>query len=226
MNIPADAATLPRTPTEAVELQRRLAGQIRLIPCRLENIRLVCGCDVSYFRAEGRMRAKAAVVVWDLSAGAMVEVRQALAEVIFPYIPGLLSFREIPPLLEVMRQLDHHPDLLLVDGQGIAHPRSLGLASHLGLVLDVPAIGAAKSRLIGDYEDPGIDKGDFSSLMILGEQRGIVLRTRSGTKPLFVSPGHRMDCESARILTLACCGRYRIPEPSRLAHHYTRSVEI
>jgi len=147
-----------------------------------------------------------------------METVTAQLETTFPYIPGLLSFREAPVCLEVVKQLRHEPDLFVIDGQGVAHPRRFGLASHLGLFLDKPTIGCAKSRLIGTYEEPGPEKGAYSPLYDRDEVIGAVVRTRARVKPVFVSVGHKCTLEDAIRLTLACTGRYRIPEPTRLPH--------
>jgi deoxyribonuclease V len=136
----------------------------------------------------------------------------------FPYVPGLLSFREVPLLLTVCEKLTEAPDLILVDGQGIAHPRRIGLASHLGLCLDTPTIGCAKSRLCGVHETPGDKAGSYADLFDKGEVIGAVVRTRPGVKPLYISIGHKTSQSSAIDLVLACCRGYRLPEPTRLAH--------
>ncbi|MFH1259335.1 MAG: deoxyribonuclease V [Elusimicrobiota bacterium] len=210
------------TPKEASQLQNKLSRQISLNGSfrSLTEIKTVAGCDVHFSKDE--FAAKAAVVVLsypDLKLLAQLEVVRDI-EWSFPYIPGLLSFREIPPLLEVFKQLSVEPDVVICDGQGIAHPRRLGLASHLGLVLDRPTIGSAKSLLYGEYEEPppGI-KGAYTYLKdVNGEYIGVALRTRSRVKPVFVSVGHKMDLEMAADLVLSCCRRYRLPEPVRLAH--------
>lgn len=142
----------------------------------------------------------------------------------FPYIPGLLSFREIPALIEAFRKLQTVPDVVLCDGQGIAHPRRLGIASHLGLWLPVPTVGCAKSRLCGKYEEPGPERGDRSELLDRGQLIGNVLRTRRGVAPLFVSPGHRCDLASAVDLVLATAPRYRLPQSARMAHDYVNQI--
>jgi deoxyribonuclease V len=147
-----------------------------------------------------------------------VETVAAEQETRFPYIPGLLSFREAPVCLEAVGKLRRQPDLFVIDGQGVAHPRRLGLASHLGLFFDRPTIGCAKSRLIGTYDEPGPEKGACSPLYDREEVIGAVVRTRSRVKPVFVSVGHKCTLEDAIHVTLACTTRYRIPEPTRLAH--------
>ena len=147
-----------------------------------------------------------------------VECRIARTEVAFPYVPGLLSFRETPVLVPVLESLALRPDVLLVDGQGIAHPRRFGIACHLGLLFDIPTIGCAKSRLTGKFEEPGQAKGSHAELKDGEEVIGAALRTRDGTRPIFVSIGHKVDLESALRIVLGCVGKYRIPEPTRRAH--------
>jgi deoxyribonuclease V len=148
----------------------------------------------------------------------LIETATAALPLVFPYVPGLLSFREIPVCLEAIKKLQTPVDLFLIDGQGIAHPRRLGLASHLGLFLNTPTIGCAKSRLIGIYDEPGKNKGDFSWLYHKDDTIGVVLRTRDNIKPLFISPGHLCTFDDAIHYTLACTTKYRLPEPTRLAH--------
>jgi deoxyribonuclease V len=146
-------------------------------------------------------------------------IATASLEVDFPYIPGLLSFRELPVILQALEKLPQSPDLLLVDGQGIAHPRGLGLASHLGLWLDLPTIGCAKSRLYGEHGEVGEKKGESVPLKNKGGATiGCVLRSRDRIKPLYISPGHRISVKSAAAIVLACCDKYRLPEPIRAAH--------
>lgn len=202
-------------PQEAIALQRKLAP---LVECRdrFDTVSCVAGVDVG-FEEEGRV-TRAAVAV--LSYPDLRPMEQALARraTSFPYIPGLLSFREIPAILAALDQLTRIPDLLLVDGQGYAHPRRLGIASHLGVVSDLPTIGVAKTRLIGNFEAPGPEKGDHSSLADKGEVIGAVLRTRAGVCPIYVSVGHRVSLDTAIRYTLACTSRFRLPETTRAAH--------
>lgn len=207
--------TWNRTPKEAAALQGRLAGQVRLSPIR-KTIRLVAGLDCAFSR--DRRRIGAVIVVLSFPELEVVETIQASEEVRFPYVPGLLSFREAPVCLKAAEKLKSRPDVFLVDGQGYAHPRRLGLASHLGLCLNTPTVGCAKSRLIGTYEEPAPEKGSYTALMDKQEIIGAVVRTRTNVKPLFVSVGHRCTLEDAIDLTLRCTARYRLPEPTRLAH--------
>lgn len=201
----------------AIELQRSLAPQVEFEDRLVQPLRRVAGVDVSC-RWQGRM-FHAAVVVLSFPALEPLETVTTSMEVDFPYISGLLSFRELPVILRALEKLQQAPDLLLVDGQGIAHPRRLGLASHLGLWLDLPTIGCAKSRLYGKHGEVGVGRGDQAQLLNpSGEEIGTVLRTRKQVKPLYVSPGHRICVATAAELVLSCCDRYRLPEPIRAAH--------
>lgn len=202
---------------EAIALQKRLAARVRVENLLPEELHTVAGVDVSYQRRGDLFFA--AVVVLRLTDWTVVEEATAGRRVSFPYVPGLLSFRELPVVLEAFRLLKTVPDAILVDGQGIAHRRRLGLASHLGLWLDLPTVGCAKSRLCGEHDPPGKNRGDRVPLLLEGEEVGTVLTTRQVVKPLFVSPGHKIDVTSAAELTLRCAIRYRMPEPTRLAHH-------
>jgi deoxyribonuclease V len=212
------------SPKAAIELQKQLAGQI-LLASRLQHpVQTVAGVDVSYRKHGSTFFA--AVVVLSFPELQVIDQASAVAEVTFPYIPGLLSFRELPALLEAFCRLQTVPDLVLVDGQGIAHPRRLGLASHLGLWLDLPTIGCAKSRLVGEAVEVGGIRGASQLLLDQGEEVGRVLRTRSGVKPMFVSPGHLLDTAAAVKFTLACGGGYRLPEPTRQAHRLSNRLRL
>lgn len=216
MNFP-DLHGWDMTPKAAAALQRQLAGRVRLESRLPAKVRRVAGVDVSYRR--GGADFFAAVVVLELPDLAVAEQITAADRVSFPYVPGLLSFRELPVLLQAFRRLATVPDAVLVDGQGIAHPRRLGLASHLGLWLELPTVGCAKSRLCGEHGTPGRRRGDRVPLMLDDEPVGTLLTTRDGVKPLYVSPGHLIDVPGAADLVMRCAGRYRLPEPTRLAHH-------
>jgi deoxyribonuclease V len=195
---------------------------VLLADCLPRPLRTVAGVDVSYEKHGDLFFA--AVVVLSFPELESVEEAFAASRVTFPYIPGLLSFRELPVVLEAFRSLRTVPDAVLVDGQGIAHPRRLGIASHLGLWLDLPTVGCAKSRLCGEHPPPGTRRGDQVPLTLDGERIGTVLTTRDRVKPLFVSPGHKTDIAAATELALACARRYRMPEPTRLAHHLTNKL--
>ena len=183
-------------------------------------MRRVCGLDVHYDEA-GRT-ARAAAVVMGLPGLETIEHAIARRPASFPYVPGLLSFREMPAALAALEALTVRPDLLLCDGQGIAHPRRCGLASHLGLAADLPSIGVAKTRLVGEHREPGASRGAWASLVDAGEEIGAALRTRAGVKPVYVSIGHRVSLATAIRLVLACSPRYRIPEPLRAADRLAR----
>lgn len=207
---------------EAAALQKELAAGVILEDRLSKPVRLVAGVDVSYERHGDLFFA--AVVVLSLPDFALVELAWASDRVSFPYIPGLLSFRELPVVLQAFRNLTTVPQAVLVDGQGIAHPRRMGIASHLGLWLDLPTVGCAKSRLCGEHPPPGKHRGDFVPLLLEGAPVGVVLTTRDNVKPLYISPGHRIDIAAAAELVLACGTRYRMPEPTRLAHHLTNRL--
>lgn len=198
-------------------MQRRLISAVRLTP--FPGLpRLVAGVDVSCARFGKTLWG--GIVLCDRRSGAIVESHVAVQPARFPYVPGLLSFREIPVLVEAAGRLSTRPEVMLVDGQGIAHPRRLGIAAHLGLVLDLPTIGCAKSRLVGETRgQPGRRRGCRRRLIDRGQTVGVLLRTRTDVKPMWISPGHRMDIPSARRIVLACSGRTRIPDPIRAAHH-------
>ena len=204
------------TPKEAVALQRALRARVERTD-RLGRVRHVCGIDVG-FEDDGRI-TRAAVVVLAFPSLEPVEQAVARRRTSFPYVPGLLSFREIPAVLEALARLDMRPDLLLCDGQGIAHPRRCGLASHTGLATGLPSIGVAKTRLVGEHREPPRRRGAWTPLVDGGETIGATLRTRTGVKPVYVSIGHRVSLPSAIEYVMACCTRYRLPETTRLAHH-------
>jgi len=169
------------------------------------------------FAPDGR-RCIAGVVLWDRQTQVVVEERLAVRDARFPYVPGLLSFREAPAVLAALRKLQQRPDVLILDGQGLAHPRRMGLACHVGVLADLPTVGCAKSRLCGTFVEPGAHRGDRSDLTDGDDVIGAVLRTRDNVRCVYISVGHRADLEDAVALVLACCRRYRLPEPSRLAH--------
>ncbi len=182
---------------------------------RFDKQTLIAGVDVGYDNV--RNLAHASIVTMSSDTLKIHEEIQIFAPVTFPYIPGLLSFREIPALLAALAQLKTTPDILMVDGQGIAHPRRMGIAAHLGVILNMPSIGVAKSRLTGQFKMPGSLKGDHSPLMAGKEQIGTVLRSRDNVAPLFISPGHRVSLPTSIALVLKCLTRYRLPEPTRMA---------
>jgi deoxyribonuclease V len=203
------------SPQEAMALQERLARRVLLTPLDAPP-RTICGLDLSAEDPEGY--AQGAAVVMSFPDLEVLEVRTARRRVTFPYIPGLLAFREAPILAAALERLSLRPDCLLVDGQGIAHPRRFGIASHIGLLTDRPSIGCAKSLLRGRHNPLPPDAGSWEPLVDGGEVVGAALRTRPGAAPLYVSPGHRVDLAGAVRLVLACIRGHRLPEPIRLAH--------
>ena len=203
------------SPAEALDIQRSLAAQVSR-SSQVATPHFIAGVDISAANAQGM--ATGAVVVLEYPELRVVETQVAQGRFGFPYVPGLLSFRESPLTLAACEKLTVTPDLILVDGQGIAHPRRLGLASHLGLLLNTPTIGCAKSRLCGQHEEPGAEAGDYAEVVDRGETIGVALRTKPGVKPVYVSIGHKVDLETAIYWVLKCCRGYRLPEPTRLAH--------
>ncbi len=200
---------------QALDMQRRLAAQV-FRSSEVTTPHFIAGVDISASRAQGV--ATGAVVVLEYPELRLVETKVVNGKLDFPYIPGLLSFRESPLTLAACERLTITPDLILVDGQGIAHPRRMGLASHLGLFLDTPTIGCAKSLLCGTHEVFGEKPGSYDEVVDEGETIGAALRTKLGVKPVYVSIGHKVDLQTAIYWVLECCRGYRLPEPTRLAH--------
>lgn len=209
------------SPAEAIALQRRLAGKITL-ENRLATVKHVAGVDVHTKAGV----ARGAVAVLAFPGLELVETATSSRSIAFPYIPGLLTFREGPSIMDALERLQTRPDLLMVDGQGIAHPRRMGIASHIGLLTGLPSIGCAKSRLCGTAGEPGMSRGSYALILLEGEVVGAVLRTRAGVKPLFVSPGHRIDLAGSLAYVLACCPRYRLPETIRQAHRLASAAGL
>jgi deoxyribonuclease V len=203
------------TPKDAIALQTALRGRV-VREDRIGVVRRIAGVDVG-FEQDGRV-TRAAVAVLEYPGLALAEQVVVRVATTFPYVPGLLSFREAPAVLAAFEKVRAAPDLILYDGQGIAHPRRFGIASHVGLLLDCPSIGVAKSRLVGAHKMPANRRGAWTPLRDAGEVIGAVLRTRAGVKPLYVSIGHRVSLETAVRWTLACVTRYRLPETTRWAH--------
>ncbi len=203
------------TPAAARALQEALRGRV-VLRDQLGAVGCVAGVDVGF--EQGNTITRAAVVLLSFPGLECIEYAVARRPTCFPYVPGLLSFREIPAVLEALAQLQGRPDLLLCDGQGIAHPRRFGIAAHLGVLCDIPAIGVAKSRLVGSHGTLPDQRGAWVPLRDGGEIIGAVLRTRCGVKPLFISPGHRISLPTAVRFVLACTTRYRLPETTRWAH--------
>jgi deoxyribonuclease V len=206
--------SVPNSEAEARQMQQSMREKL-ILHNQFGAINLIAGIDCGY--DINRNLAHASIAVLDINSLQPVEKVAAFAPADFPYISGLLSFREIPAILAALAKLQSTPDLLMVDGQGIAHPRRMGIASHLGVLLDYPSIGVAKSRLTGNFAPVGLVKGDFSPLMAGSEHIGTVLRSKERTNPLFISPGHKIDVETSFAITLQCFTRYRLPEPTRIA---------
>jgi deoxyribonuclease V len=202
-------------PRAAVELQKQLRAQVRVEPLK-RRIETVAGADISFNKFEATVYA--GLVVLRLPTLEVVEEVGVVSETQFPYVPGLLSFRETPSVLEAWAKLQTEPDAVMFDGQGIAHPRRVGIASHVGLLINRPTFGCAKSVLVGKYEEPPTERGAWTPLVDKGETVGAALRTKTKVQPIFVSPGHLIDLAGAIDLTLAFDGGYRQPEPTRRAH--------
>ncbi len=209
----------PENINEAKAVQAALKDKVRINPLTRPP-HFIAGIDASF--ADDKVIGVACLYSYpELSC---VEYAFAVRKAIFPYVPGYLTFREGPAVVDALSLLRRKPQLILVDGQGIAHPKGLGIASHIGVLLNTPTIGCAKSRLIGKYKDPGQRRGDWSALYYNGKVVGAVLRTRDGVRPLFVSPGHMIDLKSSIEIVLASTGRYRIPEPLRRADFLSKKV--
>ena len=202
------------TPTQAVAIQRRLAPRV-VTEGELGRLRLAAGADLAF--SGDKAACVAAVVVWDVQACQVVEQCVVRRKVRFPYVPGLLSFREAPAIVASLRRLKSDPDVFLFDGQGWAHPRRFGLACHVGVLIDRPSLGCAKSLLVGTPAPLSAERGSVAPLTHRGECVGLALRTRENVSPVYVSIGHRLSLDAAVDAALACCTRYRLPEPTRLA---------
>ncbi|WP_019989439.1 deoxyribonuclease V [Rudanella lutea] len=209
------------TPTEAVALQQQMRQQIRIEPLT-QPVRTIAGCDISFNKFEETVYA--GIVVLNLADLSVLEEVGVISRATFPYVPGLLSFREAPALLEAWEKLQKAPDAVMFDGHGMAHPRRIGIAAHIGLFIDRPSFGCGKSVLVGKYDEPAPERGNWSPMRHYGEVVGAALRTKNRVNPVYVSPGHRIDLPAAIELTLACDGGYRIPEPTRRAHNLVNAL--
>ncbi|GAA4449687.1 deoxyribonuclease V [Nibrella saemangeumensis] len=209
------------TPEEAIALQQQVRQQIRIEPMS-RPAETIAGADISFNKFERTVYA--GIVVLRLSDLSVMEEVGVVSETDFPYVPGLLSFREIPSLLKAWEKLKKLPDVVMFDGHGTAHPRRIGIASHAGLWLNRPTFGCGKSVLVGRYHDPAPERGDWSPMMHKGEVVGAALRTKNKVNPVYVSPGHLIDLDSSIQLTLQCDGGYRIPEPTRRAHLLVNAI--
>lgn len=210
------------SPREAIKLQVRLAKSIRLRKGDLE-IKTIAGADIAYSKTSNKVFG--GVIIFTYPKLEVIEERLASQEVKFPYIPGLLTFREAPVLLAAFKKVKNVPDLIIFDGQGIAHPRKMGLATHMGIILNKPTIGCAKSRLLGDYKIPRNVVGAYSLLRDGNKVIGAVLRTRKDVKPVFVSAGYKIDLKTSIKVVSKCAGNFRLPEPTRQAHIFVEKAK-
>jgi deoxyribonuclease V len=215
-----DTIVWPDNPQGARDIQTTLREKVKIIPLR-KNPEIIAGVDASFLDD----KVIGVACLYKYPEITPLEDTYAVAEITFPYIPGFLSFREGPVIIEVLKKLKIKPHVILFDGQGIAHPKGLGIASHIGVIIDIPTIGCAKSRLIGEYKHPGIKKGKASSLKYHGKVVGSVVRTRDTIRPLFVSPGHLIDLKSSVEIVLGCITKYRIPEPLRRADFLSKKIK-
>lgn len=210
----------PTDITEARKIQETFRNKVNIIPLK-GTPGYIAGVDAAFFGD----KIIAVACLYTYPNLTPIEERHVAAKVSFPYIPGYLSFREGPAIIQALSSLNIRPDIILFDGQGIAHPKGLGIAAHIGAFLDLPSIGCAKSRLVGEYEEPGNKKGSWSPLTFKGGVVGAVLRTRDNVRPLFVSPGHRIDLKGSIEIVLRCISKYRIPEPLRKADFMSKKLK-
>jgi deoxyribonuclease V len=210
------------SPTQAVALQKELRNRLRSVPLQISKIHTVAGADVSFNKFSKTIYA--GIVVLKFPSLEILETSGVVTTTEFPYIPGLLSFREIPALLEAWEKLRSEPDVLVCDGHGIAHPRRMGIAAHAGVLLQRPTLGCGKSVLVGKFEEPGKAHGSWSPLLHKGETIGAAVRTKNNVKPIFASPGNLCDVPSAIEVLLRCDGGYRLPEPTRRAHLFVNEL--
>ncbi|GAA0137079.1 endonuclease V [Paenibacillus sp. YSY-4.3] len=218
---PKDMHSWNLSEEEAVQLQQELARQV-IAEDQLADVIYVAGVDVAYSKHSDKLIA--AVVILEAESLKVAESVVVEDHVQFPYIPGLFSFRELPPVIKAFQQIKTPPQLIVCDGQGLAHPRRFGLASHLGVLFDLPTIGCGKTRLLGEFEEPDLDRESFASLMDRGEVIGSVLRTQDGTKPIFVSVGHKTSLATSCNWILKLAPRYRLPETTRQADQLVNRV--
>lgn len=209
----------PKDIQTATRMQYELGKKLRILPLQ-KSPSCIAGVDAAF---DGALVIAVASL---FEYPSMLHMADAVSreKIRFPYVPGFLSFREGHAFISAIRNLKQMPDVIIVDGQGIAHPRGCGIASHVGVLLDIPAIGCAKSRLVGEYPEPGREKGQWSPLMYKNEEVGAVLRTRDNVRPVFVSPGHLTDLHSSIEIVLQSLTRYRLPEPIRRADHISKEL--
>ncbi|MEW6675856.1 MAG: deoxyribonuclease V [Nitrospirota bacterium] len=210
----------PEDITEAREIQEILRKKVRIISLR-KSPEYIAGVDAAFFED----KVIGVACLYKYPEIIPIEDAYAVTKVSFPYIPGFLSFREGPVIIKAINNLNIKTDIILFDGQGIAHPKGLGIASHIGVLLNIPTIGCAKSRLIGKYKEPGFKKGNWSSLKYSGKTAGAVLRTRNNVRPVFVSPGHWINLKDSIEIVLRCTDKYRIPEPLRRADFISKKIK-
>ncbi len=210
----------PENTKNARAVQVALKDKVKTIPLR-KKPELIAGVDAAF----SVDKVIGVICLYTYPELTLIEEAFVVKEISFPYIPGFLSFREGPAIVEALNGLELKPDVILFDGQGIAHPKGLGLASHIGVLLDAPTIGCAKSRLVGEYKEPGLKKGAWSPLKYHGKVVGSVLRTRDHVRPLFVSPGHKIDLRSSLEIVLGCTRKFRIPEPLRMADFVSKKIK-
>jgi deoxyribonuclease V len=210
----------PKNIGEARKIQHEIKERVKIIPLK-RNPGYIAGVDAAF---SGKQVIGTACI-FTFPELILQEESYAVTNILFPYIPGYLSFREGPAVIKALKHLKIRPDIILFDGQGIAHPKRAGIASHIGVLLNIPSIGCAKSKLVGEYEDPGDRKGSYSPLVYRGEKVGAVLRTRDYVKPVFVSPGHKINLKKAIEVVLRCAGSYRIPEPLRCADSLSKKLK-
>ncbi len=210
----------PEAIADAKAVQLDLVKKVRLVPLRNDPV-LIAGIDAAFMDD----KIIAVACIYDYPEINLIERAHTVRKVTFPYVPGYLSFREGPAILDLLKKLKNSPDLIIFDGQGIAHPKKFGLASHIGVLLDIPSIGCAKSRLVGQFREPGLKKGSISTLLYKGDKVGTVLRTRTKVKPVFVSPGHRIDFDDSVRIVMGCATKYRLPEPTRCADSFSKEVK-
>ena len=210
----------PKDLKRARKLQEILREKVKITPLK-KRPEYIAGVDASFLNN----KVIGVACLYNYPDVLLTEEAYAVTEILFPYIPGFLSFREGPVIIRAIRSLKIRPDLILFDGQGIAHPKGLGIASHIGVILDMPTIGCAKSRLIGEYKEPGMKKGNQSSLRYHGKIVGAVLRTRDDVSPLFVSPGNKIDLRGSIEIALGCTQKYRLPEPLRRADFISKKIK-
>ena len=210
----------PKDLKRAKQLQEILRKKVKIIPLK-KHPQYIAGVDAAFLNKE----IIGVACLYAYPDMHLIEKTYTVTEILFPYIPGFLSFREGPSIITALKGLKRKPDIILFDGQGIAHPKGLGIASHIGVLLNLPTIGCAKSRLIGTYKEPGPKKGTCSSLLYKKEIVGVVLRTKDNVKPLFVSPGNRIDIKGSIEVVLSCSQGYRIPEPLRRADIISKKIK-